>query len=116
MDLRRQHNMGQFITKSDTADIARGAMSAAGFMGIFGTGKFQVFYSGTSNFVVPPNISRLRVRVIGGGAAGTASGGTGGIGGAAGGYAHAIYAVAPSTSYVVTVAPAVPSGSNTNTT
>ena len=102
--------MGQFITKSDTnSDIASVAMSAAGFMGIFGTGNFQVFYSGTSNFVVPPNISRLRVRVIGGGGAGAtaaAGGGTAaaGGGGAGGGYAHAIYAVTPSTSYVVTVA------------
>lgn len=90
--------MGQIITKSDGNGvndvIASVALTAAGFMGIFGTGNFQVFYDGTSNFVVPPNISRLRVRVIGAGA----------------GYAHAIYAVTPSTSYVVTVASV---GSNT---
>ena len=103
--------MGQFITKSDTNDvIASVAMTSAGFMGIFGTGKFQVFYSGTSNFVVPPNISRLRVRVIGAGGTGDAGGAGGGAGGAGGGYAHAIYAVTPSTSYVVTVATV---GSNT---
>lgn len=96
--------MGQFITKSDiNADIARLAMSAAGFMGIFGTGNFQVFYPGTSNFVVPPNISRLRIRVIGAGQPGNTSA-TGGNGGDGGGYAHAIYAVTSGTSYVVTTA------------
>lgn len=104
--------MGQIITKSDAnSDIFSVAMSASGFMGIFGTGNFQVFYSGTSNFVVPPNISRLRVRVIGAGANGTAGTSTGGgNGGAGGGYAHAIYAVTSGASYVVTVTAA---GSNT---
>lgn len=98
--------MGQFITKSDTnADIASVAMSASGFMGIFGTGNFQVFYPGTSNFVVPPNISRLRIRVIGAGQQGIGGGSvTGGNGGTGGGYAHAIYAVTSGTSYVVTTA------------
>lgn len=100
--------MGQIITKSDGNDaIASAALTAAGFMGIFGTGNFQVFYAGvTSNFVVPPNISRLRVRVIGAGTNGTngtiATGGA--TGGDGGGYAHAIYAVTSGTSYVVTVA------------
>ena len=102
--------MGQIITKSDAnSDISSVAMSASGFMGIFGTGNFQVFYSGTSNFVVPPNISRLRVRVIGAGTNGTASS-AGGNGGDGGGYAHAIYAVTSGASYVVTVAA---TGSNT---
>lgn len=98
--------MGQFITKSDTnSDIASVAMSASGFMGIFGTGNFQVFYPGTSDFVVPSNISRLRVRVIGAGATAASSGTPGGTGGGAGGgYAHAVYAVAPAASYLVNVA------------
>lgn len=98
--------MGQFITKSDTnAVIASLAMTASGFMGIFGTGNFQVFYSGTSNFVVPPSISRLRIRVIGAGTNGTISTPIGGgDGGDGGGYAHAIYAVTSGASYVVTVA------------
>ena len=104
--------MGQIITKSDIkSDISSVAMSASGFLGIFGTGNFKAFFNSDS-FVVPPNVSRLRVRVIGAGSngnAGTTGAGDpantiGGAGGAGGGYAHAVYTVTPSTSYTVTVA------------
>ncbi len=60
-----------------------------------GFSTMQAFTAG-GTFVVPPGVSRLRVRAIGGGGGGggnTTSGGGGGGGG--GGYGEGIYAVGP---------------------
>ena len=53
---------------------------------IFGSGRYRVFFS-SGSFTVSANVSKLRVRCIGGGGAGGAGGyGAGGGGGGGGGY------------------------------
>ncbi|MCC6717372.1 MAG: hypothetical protein IT555_05765 [Acetobacteraceae bacterium] len=77
-----------------------------------GFATMQAFTADTS-FVVPPGVTRLRVRAIGGGGGGggnTASGGGGGGGG--GGYAEGVFAVGPGQVIAVGVGAGGAAGSN----
>lgn len=69
-----------------------------GYMGEFGNGLWQVFFA-SGNFVIPANVTKIRVRVVGGGGGGRQNG----AGGAGGGYAHGVFTVVPGASYAVTV-------------
>lgn len=67
------------------SDLAlAGILSAAGFLGVFGKGRYKVFYA-SGTFTVPPGVSALRVRVLGAGGGGcslsSGSGSSGGDGG-----------------------------------
>lgn len=78
--------MGQVITgvwsggTSGTVITGQSTPRGAGYMGIFGTGQYQCFLN-SGNFVVPDEVSSIRVRVVGGGGAGGGSGTPGGAGG-----------------------------------
>lgn len=73
-------------------------VTPAGFMGVFGSGQYQVFYA-NGTYTVPAGVSRIRVRTVGGGAGGKNAGG----GGSGGGYAHGVFVVSPGASFAVTV-------------
>ena len=98
--------MGRIISQYTTPlSIGNCAVGVGGFLGIFGSGRFKVFYS-NGTWTPPADVSIFRVRVIGGGGSGywytdTASCRAG----YGGGYAHATY-VKLAGSYAVTVASA----------
>lgn len=75
----------------------------AGFMGVFGSGNYQIFTTaGANTFTVPQSMTPAgaRIRVVGGG------GGAKNllVGGGGGGYAHGTFQLgAPGTAYAVTV-------------
>ncbi len=64
-------------------------------------------FAASSTWTCPAAVSRVKVRVWGGGA-----GGSTGQGGGAGGYAEGIVAVVPGTVYTITVSTAAASGAN----
>ena len=79
-----------------------------------GFSAMQAFTTG-GTFVVPPGVSRLRVRAIGGGGGGggnTTSGGGGGGGG--GGYGEGIFTVGPGQVISVAIGPAGAGGVNSS--
>lgn len=58
--------MGRTVTTASLVSSQRVDMPA-GFLGMFGAGNFKVFLN-SGTFPVPPGVTRLRVRVLGGGA------------------------------------------------
>jgi hypothetical protein len=100
---------GLSISDSNAIGYRAGIRSDAanGRLAVFGKGNFEVFDS-PGTFIVNPDISSIRVRVIGAGGNGTAGGsgspGSNGAGGGGGGYAHKVITSfsAPRT-YAVTV-------------
>ena len=70
------------ILVSGTNPSAFGLTTVApGFLGIFESGAWQAFTAaGTYNFTVPNNVTKLRIRVLGGGGGGGSIGGVGGVG------------------------------------
>lgn len=75
----------------------------AGYMGEFGQGLWNTFYQ-NGTFTIPNDVTKIRVRVVGGGGSGAAGGGNGATrGGSGGGYAHGVFDVVAGTTYAVTV-------------
>ncbi len=74
----------------------------AGYLGIFGSGNFKVF-SSHGDFTIPANVSKIRVRVVGGGGGTNVGPSQSSPGGAGGGYAHGVFSVTPGTIYSVVV-------------
>lgn len=68
--------MGRNITavtsQTITANEALGKSVVAGSLGIFGAGRFQIFF-GSGTFKVPAGVSKIRVRVVGAGGGGGAT-------------------------------------------
>lgn len=78
----------------------------AGFLGVFGSGRWKTYLQ-TDFFIVPPNVFSIRVRVVGGGGSpfyfrdGADSVAI--CAGAGAGYAHGVFDVIPGQVYYVTV-------------
>jgi len=70
----------------------------AGYKGDYRNGLYRIFQA-SGTFIVPANITKLRVRVLGAGG----GGGNNKSGGGGGGYADGVFTVTPGTSYTVTV-------------
>lgn len=84
----------------------------AGFLGIFGTGLWRTYTDpGSYTWTVPAGITRIRVRVVGGGSGGRYDT----HGGCAGGYAHGTFDVTPGDTYAVTVGKGSAASSNPST-
>lgn len=95
--------MGQIVSggsSSVATSVSSTKVVPAGYMGEFGNGLWRIFNE-NGTFVVPANVSKIRVRVVGAGG-GRGTGGVGG-GGGGGGYAHGEFNVAPGQSFAVTV-------------
>jgi len=95
--------MGQILEGGSVTEVAASNYTATkvvgpGYMGEFGNGLWQAFYS-SGNFTVPNNVKQIRVRVVGSGGHGANQG----AGGAGGGYAHGVFSVTPGSTHAVTV-------------
>jgi hypothetical protein len=100
-------NYGQSqLTSADIATLPAAPFVQFKLNGLApGFSRMTTLYS-SANFVVPNGVSRLKVRLCGGGGGGGGGGGANGLGGAgggAGGYAEAIIQVTPGTTIPVTV-------------
>lgn len=108
--------MGQVVNSGSNSGGASGFLSnmvinpnqVGSGQRFFGNGEFRVFFEpGTFPFIVPPGVSKIRVRCVGGGGSGAAQDFTNGTvvasGGAGGGYAEKIIDVTPGATYSVVV-------------
>ncbi|MBB4313010.1 glycine-rich domain-containing protein [Roseospira marina] len=120
--------MGRFLSESraslspDTvwALSADGKPVGAGYIGLFGAGRWTVFVEpGEYEWTVPTGVTQIRARVVGGGGGGCGGNTTleyTGTGGAGGGYAHGVFTVTPGQTLIITVAAGGIGGrENTNT-
>lgn len=76
--------MGQVVSSEESSSSSSAAQPGtvgAGFLGIFGTGKYKVFLT-SGTFVVPAGVTRIRVRVVGAGGGGGSTATPGPAGGA----------------------------------
>ena len=94
-----------FIPSATAFQINATQVAPAGYKGVFMNGLYRIF-SQNGTFTVPSGISKIRVRVVGAGGAGTPSG----AGGGGAEYAHGTFTVTPGTVYSVTVGQGVSSG------
>ncbi len=78
-------------------------------LGVFGTGRYQVFMVGQTA-TIPAGVTSIRVRLAGaGGSASTTVSGSGA------GYAHGVFTVTPAATYTVTVGTAASGAAGTST-
>jgi len=70
----------------------------AGYKGDYRNGLYRIFQA-SGTFIVPTDITKIRVRVLGAGGGGKNNG----SGGGGGGYCDGIFTVTPGASYTVTV-------------
>lgn len=92
--------------KKNSNGWSRDKIIPVGYLGDFGEDMWRMYdVPGTYQFVVPDNVSKIRVRVVGAGGAGYCSASTAFlcIGGGGGGYAHGVFSVTEGTSYNLTV-------------
>lgn len=82
------------------------ALLGVPYLGVYGAGIQKVFFN-TSTFVVPPNVTSIRVHLWGAGGGGGYHGNTSAnyksVGGAGGGYSQKTISVVPGASYTVTI-------------
>lgn len=96
----------EFVLRSELDVATSRLLTQAGRLPVFGNGRRLVFTANTP-FLIPQNITSIRIRVWGAGGGGGFRNSPGAnpykFGGAGGGYAHGIFTVVPSTSYNIVI-------------